>query len=57
MEVFNLLGNVHLELLLGNVGVDITVGSGELSLESSVHGSDQGGFSPLVMMDQTSSSH
>ena len=42
MEVFNPLGNVHPELLMGNVGVDVTVGSGELLPESSVHGSDQG---------------
>ena len=42
VEVFNLLGNVHPELLVGNVGVDVTVGSGEPSPESSVHGSDQG---------------
>ena len=42
MEVFDLLGNVHPELLMGNVGVDVTVGSGEPSSESSVHGSDQG---------------
>ena len=27
---------------MGNVGVDVTVGSGEPSLESSVHGLDQG---------------
>ena len=42
VEVFDLLGNVHPELLMGNVGVDVTVGSGEPSLESSVHGLDQG---------------
>ena len=42
VEVFNPLGNVRPELLMGNVGVDITVGSGEPSPESSVHGSDQG---------------
>ena len=42
MEVFDSLGNIHPELLRGNVGVDVTVGSGELSPESSVHGSDQG---------------
>ena len=42
VEVFDPLGNVRLELLMGNVGVDVTVGSGELSPESSVHGSDQG---------------
>ena len=42
VEVFNPLGNVHLELLVGNVGVDVTVGSGEPLPESSVHGSDQG---------------
>ena len=42
VEVFNLLGNVHPELLMGNVGVDVTVGSGEPSPESSIHGSDQG---------------
>ena len=42
VEVFDLLGNVRPELLMGNVGVDVTVGSGELSPESSVHGSDQG---------------
>ena len=56
MEVFDLLGNVRLELLVGNVGVDVTVGSGEPSPESSVHGSDQGESSPLVTMDRTSSS-
>ena len=42
VEVFDPLGNVRPELLMGNVGVDVTVGSGELSPESSVHGSDQG---------------
>ena len=42
VEVFDLLGNIHPELLMGNVGVDVTVGSGELLPESSVHGSDQG---------------
>ena len=36
------LGNVHPELLMGNVGVDVTVGSGEPLPESSVHGLDQG---------------
>ena len=42
VEVFDLLGNVRPELLMGNVGVDVMVGSGEPSPESSVHGSDQG---------------
>ena len=42
VEVFDSLGNVCPELLMGNVGVDVTVGSGELSPESSVHSSDQG---------------
>ena len=42
VEVFDPLGNVRPELLVGNVGVDVTVGSGEPSPESSVHGSDQG---------------
>ena len=42
MEVFNSLGNVHPELLVGSVGVAIAVGSGEPSPESSVHGSDKG---------------
>ena len=42
VEVFDLLGNIRPELLMGNVGVDVTVGSGEPSPESSVHGSDQG---------------
>ena len=42
VEVFNPLGNVCPELLVGNVGVDVTVGSGEPSPESSVHGLDQG---------------
>ena len=42
VEVFNLLGNIRPELLVENVGVDVTVGSGEPSPESSVHGSDQG---------------
>ena len=42
MEVFDLLGNVHLELLVESVGVGVVLGSGEPSLESSVHGSDQG---------------
>ena len=44
VEVFDPLGNVRPELLMGNVGVDVTVGSGEPSPESSVHGSDQGEF-------------
>ena len=42
VEVFDPLGNVCPELLMGNVGVDVMVGSGEPSPESSVHGSDQG---------------
>ena len=42
VEVFNSLGNVHLELLAGSVGVAVVVGSGEPSPESSVHGSDEG---------------
>ena len=42
VEVFDPLGNVRPELLMGNVGVDVTVGSGEPSPESSVHGSDKG---------------
>ena len=42
MEVFDSLGNVCPELLMRNVGVDVTVGSGELLPESSVHGLDQG---------------
>ena len=42
MEVFNSLGNIRLELLVGSVGVGIAVGSGELSLENSVHGLDKG---------------
>ena len=42
VEVFDLLGNVRPELLVGNVGVDVMVGSGEPLPESSVHGSDQG---------------
>ena len=42
VEVFDPLGNVRPELLMGNVGVDVTVGSGEPSPESSVHGSDEG---------------
>ena len=42
VEVFDPLGNIRPELLMGNVGVDVTVGSGEPSPESSVHGLDQG---------------
>ena len=42
VEVFDSLGNIHPELLAGSVGVGVAVGSGELSPESSVHGSDQG---------------
>ena len=42
VEVFDPLGNVRPKLLMGNVGVDVTVGSGEPSPESSIHGSDQG---------------
>ena len=42
VEVFDPLGNIRPELLMGNVGVDVTVGSGEPLPESSVHGSDQG---------------
>ena len=42
VEVFDLLGNVCPELLMGSVGVDVMVGSGEPLPESSVHGSDQG---------------
>ena len=42
MEVFDSLGNVRLELLVGSVGVGVVVGSGEPLPESSVHGLDQG---------------
>ena len=42
MAVFDLLGHVCPELLMGNVGVDVVVGSGELLPESSIHGLDQG---------------
>ena len=42
VEVFDLLGNMRPELLVGSVGVGIAIGSRELSPESSVHGSDQG---------------
>ena len=42
VEVFNSLGNIRLELLMGNVGVGVAVGSGGLSPESSVHSLDQG---------------
>ena len=42
VEVFDPLGNIRPELLMGNVGVDVVVGSGEPSPESSVHGLDQG---------------
>ena len=42
MEVFDPLGNIRPELLMGNVGVDVMVGSGEPSPESSVYGLDQG---------------
>ena len=42
VEVFDLLGNIRLELLAGSVGVSIVVGSGEPLPESSVHSLDQG---------------
>ena len=42
VEVFDSLGNVHPELLAESVGVDVILGSGEPSLESRVHGLDQG---------------
>ena len=42
MEVFNSLGNIHPELLAGNVGVSVAVGSGEPLPEGSVHGLDEG---------------
>ena len=42
VKVFDPLGNVCLELLAESVGVGVVLGSGELSLENSVHGSDQG---------------
>ena len=42
VEVFDSLGNVCPELLAESVGVGVTIGSGEPSPESSVHGSDQG---------------
>ena len=47
VEVFDPLGNIRPELLVGNVGVDVTVGSGEPLPESSVHGSDQGESFPF----------
>ena len=42
VEVFNSLGNVHPEFLVGSVGVAIVIGSGEPLPESSVQGSDKG---------------
>ena len=42
VEIFDLLGNVCPELLVESVGVGVVIGSGELSLESSTSGSDQG---------------
>ena len=42
VEVFNSMGNVHPELLVESVRVGVMIGSGELSPESSIHGSDQG---------------
>ena len=42
VEVFNSLGNMRLELLAGNVGAGVVIGSGEPLPESSVHGSDHG---------------
>ena len=42
VEVFNSMGNVHLELLVESVGVGVVIGSGEPSPESSANGSDQG---------------
>ena len=42
VEVFDLLGNVCPELLAESIGVGVVLGSGEPSLESSVHGLDQG---------------
>ena len=42
VEVFDLLGNVHPELLAESVGVGVGVGSGEPSLESSHNGWDRG---------------
>ena len=42
VEVFDLLGNIHPELLVESVGVGVMLGSGEPSPESSIHGLDQG---------------
>ena len=42
VEVFDSLGNIRPELLVGSVGVGVTVGSREPSPKSSVHRSDSG---------------
>ena len=42
VEVFDSLGNVHLELLAENVGIGIMIGSGEPSPESNDNRSDCG---------------
>ena len=57
MEVFDLLGNVHPELLAGSMGVGIVLGSGGPSPESSGHGSDQGETFAFDNEGWTSSNH
>ena len=42
MEVFDLLGNIRLELLVESLGVGIMIGSGELLPKSSVDRLDYG---------------
>ena len=42
MEVFDLLRNIHPDLLVESMGVGIVIGSGELLPESSNNGSDCG---------------
>ena len=42
VEVFDMLGNIHLELLVESVGVGIMIGSGEPSPKSSDNGLDHG---------------
>ena len=42
VSVFNTMGNVHLEVLAKIPGMDLTIGSGEPSPESSEHGLDLG---------------
>ena len=42
MQIFNVMGNICLEVLAEVPGMELMIRSGGLSTESSIHGSHQG---------------